>query len=143
MARPSNSANPVPRSHRFVEDVIQRELAEPVDRFVADRVQAVVDSILEGYRARLDDLIRRGDPSNVVAKECLDIVSLFKSGVELATDQLRDDAEAELQSAFEFAATIGATSELRTYINERIEEAFRSASMIAADEIRPIIEALR
>jgi hypothetical protein len=79
----------------------------------------------------------------VGTKECLDIVALFKSGVQLATDQLREDAETELRSSFEFAATIGVTDELRTYIKERIEEVCRAASMIAADEIRPIIDALR
>lgn len=140
---PASTSNPALRSRRFVEDVIERELAEPVDRFIAGWVEPTANSILEGYRARLNDLIRRGAPSNVVAKECLDIVALFKSGVELATDQLREDAEAELRSAFDFAATIEASGELRTYINERIEEAFRAASMNAADEIRPIIEALR
>jgi hypothetical protein len=90
----------------------------------------------------LDDLLRRGEPSNVIADACLDIVGLFKSAVQLATDQLRDDAETELQAAFEFAATIGVSGKLRAYIDQSIEHVFRSASMAAADEIRPILAAI-
>lgn len=126
-------------SRRFLNELIKRELGDPVDRFVADRVQPQADAILHRYRAQLDDIAGR---LRALSTGALDAVALFRSAAAHAAEQLRDDADRELSLAFEFAAKIDSTGALESYLVERIQETFTAASMTAAEEIRPLLERL-
>jgi hypothetical protein len=139
MAAGSNAAKPEDASRRFLNELIARELSEPIDRFVEERVQAEADAILDRYRAQLDQLTGQ---LQALSTGALDAVALFRSASAHAAEQLRDDAERDVGSAFEFADTIDSTAALNAYLEARIEQVFMAARMTAADEIGPLLTRL-
>jgi hypothetical protein len=139
MPSASHAAAPEDASRRFLNELIARELSEPVDQFIEDRAQPQADAILDRYRAQLEDLAARLQSLSTGA---LDAVALFRSATAHAAEQLRDDAERELRAAFDFAAKIDSTGALQTYVGARIEQIFSAASMTAADEIGPLLTRL-
>jgi hypothetical protein len=126
-------------SRRFLNELIERELSEPVDRFIADRVQPQADAILDRYRAQLADVTAR---LQALSTGALDAVALFRSAAAQAADQLREDADRELSTAFDFATKIDSTAALESYLVARIQQAFTDASMTAAEEIGPLLARL-
>jgi uncharacterized coiled-coil protein SlyX len=135
----SHAAKAEDPSRRFLNELIARELSNPVDRFIEHRVQPQAAEILDRYRAQLDDLAARLQSLSTGAMEA---VALFRAAVAQAAEQLREDADLELVAAFDFAAKIESTGALQTYVTARIDEVFTAASMTAADEIRPLLARL-